>query len=369
MAVEKKSNYENVDENSKLSDWIEIAKTGHFPQGDLTPDLFDEMVSTFNPKLHEPPHTIGHIRKNHNDKPAFAWISKIKRVGDTLLAKSKQVAKDLDDWVKDGRFKKRSIGIRFNSEGKAFLHHLAWLGSSVPAVKGLSNVYDDARFMFSDENPESQKEFESEINQNQKPEPLKKECKMELSEKELQAKIDDAVKTAVDTATADFSEKLKTETEKAKADGKQEAEKNFSEKQKAENAKRAYRADCDALIKEFAEGERVKLVPAQIAPLRELLYSFGENKTVEFSEKDKDGNEKTVKTDALKLIRDVVSNFKEIDKGEIKKPTEGAKGEDATYQEEKAEAVKVMKEFKDSGRSITFGQALIKARENLKSKK
>ena len=78
-----------VAENSKINGWIEIAKTGKFPQGDLTPELFDEMVGSFNADLHEPPHTIGHIRENHNDKPAFGWIEGIKRVGNTLLAKSK----------------------------------------------------------------------------------------------------------------------------------------------------------------------------------------------------------------------------------------------------------------------------------------
>ena len=44
---------------------------------------------------------------------------------------------------------------------------------------------------------------------------------------------------------------------------------------------------------------------------------------------------------------------------------EGAKGEDAQYEEEKIEAKKVIKEFKDNGEVITFGQALIEARGRL----
>jgi len=353
-----------VAEDSKINDWIEIAKVGKFPQGDLTPELFDELVGTFNPEIHEPPHTLGHIREDHNDKPAFGWIAGLKRVGNTLLAKSQQISDKLDNFVREGLFKKRSIGIRYNSDGKPFLHHLAWLGSSVPAVKGLANVYDDARFMYSDEGADNQKEFESEINNPVKP--SKKEKKMELTEKELQEKIDNAKAEGAKDAEKDFSEKLKTETEKAKNDGKAEAEKEFNEKSEADKAKNAYRSNCDALIKEFAEGEKIKLVPAQVAPLRELLYSFGENKAVEYSEKDKNGNEKTVKTDALKLVREVISNFKEVSKEELPKTEKGAKGEDAQYEEEKAEAEKIQKEFKDKGETITFGQALIKARANLK---
>jgi len=375
IAFEKASGSDNAEyaiaDNSKINDWIEVAKTGKFPQGDLDQNLFDKLVKNFKPDEHEPPHTLGHIRESHNDKPAFGWIAGLKRVGNTLLAKSKQVSKTLDNFVREGAFKKRSIGIRINTNGEPYLHHLAWLGSTVPAVKGLSNIYDDDPvFSYSELDSDKQKEFDYPFNQGVK--------KMEYTEKEIQeikdrAKADGEAQGKAD-AEKNFNETVKPDLEKkAEAKGKADAEKEYKDNEEKNNKIRAYKGDVDALIKEFSEegktkdGKKVapKLVPAQVAPLRELLYSLGENKAVEYAEKDKDGKEKTVKTDALKLVRDILSNFAEAPKGSLKDTEEGAKGEEAQYEEEKAEAEKIVKEYKDNGETITFGQALIKAREKL----
>jgi len=103
---------------SRLNDWFEVARVSKHSQGDLTPEVLSGIVETFNPKQHEPPITLGHVDKNSNDKPAMGWIDGLKVVGDRLLAKGSQIWNQFDGMVRDGRFKKRSIGIRFSAEKK-----------------------------------------------------------------------------------------------------------------------------------------------------------------------------------------------------------------------------------------------------------
>jgi len=333
-----------VSETSKINDWIEIAKTGKFPQGDLTHAVFDDIVSTFDPVKHEPPHTLGHIRSDHNDKPAYAWIEGVKRIGDTLFAKSKQVASELDSWVKDGRFKKRSIGIRVNAEGKNFLHHLAWLGSSVPAVQGLANVYEEKNFAYSDEGKD-QKEFDYiEANNNSKNGVKKMEFTQEQLDDKIKVATIEAVKSAMKIANKDFTEKLTTETEKVKKETTDKLNSDFEEKQKADKLVANYKGDVEAMLKEFSEGEKIKIVPSQVSDIRQLLFSIGEVKAIEYSEKDKDGKDVDIKTDTLKLVKNIISNFKEVPKGEIKNVEEGTKGDDANFTEQDKAIKKLMKE-------------------------
>lgn len=95
--------------------------------------LIDKAVSTFNAARHEPPVVIGHPKENG---PAFGWVEGLKKQGDLLLAKFKQVEPAFADMVKRGLFKKRSAA--FYPDGS--LRHIGFLGAMPPAVKGLPDV-------------------------------------------------------------------------------------------------------------------------------------------------------------------------------------------------------------------------------------
>jgi len=120
-----------------FDDWIPIFQggsqtdsAGRVHDGDA---LIDKAVSTFNAARHEPPVVIGHPQENG---PAFGWVEGLKRQGNLLVAKFKQVEPGFADMVQRGLFKKRSAA--FYPDGS--LRHVGFLGAAPPAVKGLPDV-------------------------------------------------------------------------------------------------------------------------------------------------------------------------------------------------------------------------------------
>jgi hypothetical protein len=100
-----------------------------------------QVVDTYDPSIHEAPLVIGHAGDN-DSTPAFGWIKGFSQQGGNLYADVAftDTAKDL---VKDGHYRKVSISF-YSPEsainphkGKWSARHLALLGASPPAVKGL----------------------------------------------------------------------------------------------------------------------------------------------------------------------------------------------------------------------------------------
>jgi hypothetical protein len=121
-----------------MDEWFEIFKTGtHTDSAGNTADWsekdLDEIVSLYNPAVHEAPIVIGHPE---HDSPAYGWIEKLKREGDKLLAKPKQLIEDFKGWVAKGLYKKVSIAL-YPDLG---LRHVGFLGGAPPAVKGLKQA-------------------------------------------------------------------------------------------------------------------------------------------------------------------------------------------------------------------------------------
>jgi hypothetical protein len=79
---------------------------------------------------------IGHPE---HDAPAFGWVAALRRAGDTLQAKLRQVAPQLEALVGQGQFKKRSVAFYRTATGLA-LRHLGFLGAMPPEVKGLRDL-------------------------------------------------------------------------------------------------------------------------------------------------------------------------------------------------------------------------------------
>lgn len=117
---------------------------------DFSPKDLQEVVESYDPKTHEAPLVIGHSGDN-DSAPSYGWIEKFVRKGDNLYADVNftDTAKDL---VKDGHYRKVSISFYSPAspinphKGMWSARHLALLGASPPAVKGLEP------FSFSEKN-------------------------------------------------------------------------------------------------------------------------------------------------------------------------------------------------------------------------
>jgi hypothetical protein len=107
----------------------------------FTEKELQEVCDTYDPSVHEAPVVLGHSSDN-DSLPSFGWIKGFTRQGDNLYADVDftDVVKDL---VKNGHYRKVSISFyspdsSINpSRGKWSARHLALLGASPPAVKGL----------------------------------------------------------------------------------------------------------------------------------------------------------------------------------------------------------------------------------------
>ncbi|MBF0424326.1 MAG: hypothetical protein HQL66_00695 [Magnetococcales bacterium] len=95
--------------------------------------LIDQAVKSFDPARHEPPVTIGHPADN---APAWGWVSDLRRQGDLLEARFRDVQPEFAALVRARRFAKRSAS--FYPDGR--LRHVAFLGAAPPAVKGLPDM-------------------------------------------------------------------------------------------------------------------------------------------------------------------------------------------------------------------------------------
>ena len=123
---------------SDETDWIEIFRAGSYPQGEITEEDIDEIVKNYDPTYHEAPVVIGHPE---HDSPAYGWVSKLKRVGKSLFAKFRDVTDELKELVRAGRYKKISVALYPDLDGKGlYLRHVGFLGAQPPQVKGLEPV-------------------------------------------------------------------------------------------------------------------------------------------------------------------------------------------------------------------------------------
>lgn len=124
-------------QNPLEGQWTEVFRTGDYNEkGRFSSADLDQMVANFDPSYHEPPVIVG---KPKHDAPAYAWVAGLKRSGNTLLGKLKDVDPQFGEMVRNGRFKKRTVSLYSTAKGWA-VRHLGFLGAPPPEVKGLSNT-------------------------------------------------------------------------------------------------------------------------------------------------------------------------------------------------------------------------------------
>jgi hypothetical protein len=117
--------------------FFEVFKAGNYPQGKFTKAEVEELAKNYDPSFCEAPITLDHEQKG----PAYGWVENLKEDGGVLKATFKNLSDDLKEFVNQGKYKKISIEIYRELEGKKpYLKAVSFLGASIPQVKGMKAV-------------------------------------------------------------------------------------------------------------------------------------------------------------------------------------------------------------------------------------
>jgi len=345
---------------SKLEkEFFPIAKTCNIPgKTKLTGEVFDQIVKNFDPGHHEVPMIYGHARKEHNAEPSNGWIESVKVVGDTLYAKAKQVWNKFDLALREGRYKKRSIGLRMNEKGEPFLHHLGWLGAMAPAVKGMPNIYSG--HVFEDFDSVENYDFsDNELNIT-KSKPIKRGNEMPVKEYS-DAELDNIKKQAAEDAKKGlFSQE---DVDKQKKDAAKVAEdkarKDFNDSLDAERHKNQFNADVTKWLDENAKGEKVFINPAmRKAGLLQLFSALNEiEDDLEFSDGDK-----KFKQSAVDILKNILKAHT-VNPGGSTEDVDESGATELSDEAEYNELGEAIDEYMEKHPKVSYGTAMLEVRK------
>ena len=117
--------------------FFEVFKAGTYPQGTFSQEEVDALAQNYDPQFCEAPVTLDHEQKG----PAYGWVSELIADNGKLKASFKDLSPELKEFVRSGKYKKISVEIYRNLEGKQpYLKAVSFLGASIPQVKGMSPV-------------------------------------------------------------------------------------------------------------------------------------------------------------------------------------------------------------------------------------
>ncbi len=227
--------------------WIEVFKSGQHQDSSGKINVFkdetlDKIAYMYNRKVKESSSFEAPLVKGHpkTDAPAYGWIQKLKRKGNTLLAMLKDVSPNLIDEVKKGMYKKVSIALYPDF----MLRHVGLLGAMPPAVKGLKNVSFNSDEVYS--------EFEYKINEH------KEETANNFSELEILKSENDKLQSKIQELNSELNRINKESREKE------------------------FREFANSLIN---KDNNLFITPAQADNLVDILeYSYQADNGLEFSE-------------------------------------------------------------------------------------
>ena len=257
--------------------FFEVFKAGKYPQGKFTKKEIAEIAKNYDPKFCEAPITTDHQQSG----PAYGWVDTVKAEGDKLKVAFKDVPAEFEKDVNDGKYKKVSVELYRNLEGKgAYLKAVSFLGAATPQVKGLEPI----KFM---ESESDTYEFEAEDVEDDEAQTFS-EADIEDLKNQIAVLEDQVSKFKENNKKMETIKSLKEKisaltdevaTFKEKAQGKEEIEKELHET-KIAIKKREFDEFIDKQI------DKGTLVPANkevvLSVLQELdnVQKFGEDSTV-----------------------------------------------------------------------------------------
>jgi hypothetical protein len=265
-----------------IDQWLEVFRAGDYgDKGTYTTADLDELVKNYDPKFHEAPAVVGHPEHN---KPAHGWVESLKRVGDTLFAKFKQIEPAFEEALINGRFKKRSIS--FYKEPKLMLRHVGFLGAMPPEVKGLTDP------VFRDDEMKSTIIELTDEGENMDPKVLAQAVKDALTEvfggkKPSTFSEEDVTKLTTAAVTKATELLTSTVTSLSETVTKLTTQvKDFTEKQTSTDTVAAVKAKVDALISPLKAGTNPKWIPAftEMGLEKVLAHLVTSDQKVTFSE-------------------------------------------------------------------------------------
>ena len=253
-----------------------------------------EVAESYNPVIHEAPVRVGH--EDSDKVPSFGWVKGFKMEGSKLYA-DVEFTPEMSDMIRNGNYRKVSISM-YSPEsginptpGKWSARHLAVLGATPPAVKGLEELqFSEQDWIFdfataetleaiydpklgptleSEDSPiaalkQSLEKAKSKDSNSKKEESMTDEQNLEVNEELETEQLEDVSAEQEDT---DFAEKKKMpkqgeenmedEGEESEEDGKPFSEKKKKEKMMSEDHEeisedhscskghKEYKEDCD----------------------------------------------------------------------------------------------------------------------------
>lgn len=284
---------------------MEIFRAGDYGEkGNYSEADVQQIADSYDPAKHEAPVVLGHP-KAASGAPAYAWVSKLKNVSGTLVAKLHQVEPAFRESFLAGRYKKRSVALYKSADGKYGLRHLGFLGADVPEVKGLADAaFSQAEFQsieFDEENtmPEDTKSIADRV----------KEALREmfgggpaLQPAFSEDRVKDLILAENKKTEAKFAEELKAEREKREA-----AEALFAEYKKTQTLAGLSQRAKDAIANLKANKRWLPAYEQMGVPQLFHALSTADIVEIEFGEGDK-----KQKKDALQLFTDVLDGLGEI---------------------------------------------------------
>lgn len=118
---------------------LEVFRAGDYAErGTWDEAALDQIARDYCPALHEAPVTVDHAQTG----PALGWVESLRRVGQVLVARLRDLDPGFAELIRRGAYKKRSVELypALPETGRPYLRAVSFLGACPPAVKGLADV-------------------------------------------------------------------------------------------------------------------------------------------------------------------------------------------------------------------------------------
>ena len=144
-------------DNNKIRTFVHFCTAGKQTSAlgvtrDFSVSDLKQVAESYDPVIHEAPVRVGH--EDSDKVPSFGWVKGFKMDGSKLYA-DVEFTPDMSDLIRNGNYRKVSISL-YSPEsginptpGKWSARHLAVLGATPPAVKGLEAIqFSEMDFVF-----------------------------------------------------------------------------------------------------------------------------------------------------------------------------------------------------------------------------